>query len=52
MRAFGEELLQPLAGQRDRVGPGDAADVEAVTPRRFDQPGFEIRQIGQKSRSE
>jgi hypothetical protein len=50
--AFGEELLQPLARERHRIGPRDADDVEAVRPRGLDQPRLEACEIGQKSRSE
>ncbi len=52
MGAFGEELEQPRACERHRVGPRDADGVEAVLSRGFDQPGFQVCQIGQKSRSE
>jgi hypothetical protein len=50
MGAFGEELLQPFARERCRVRPCDADDVETLRVRGFDQPGFEAREIGQKSR--
>jgi len=50
VRAFGEEARQPLAGERDRIGPGDANNVEAVFVRRRDQIGLERGRIVQKSR--
>jgi hypothetical protein len=51
VRAFGEELLQPLFGQRRRVRPRDADHVEAAGAGRFDQRCFQIGGVAQKSRS-
>jgi hypothetical protein len=48
--AFGEELEQPHACERHRVGARDAEHVEAVRPGGFDQARLEICEIGQKSR--
>jgi hypothetical protein len=50
VRAFGEEARQPPAGERDRIGPGDADDVEAVRASCRDQIGLERGRIVQKSR--
>jgi hypothetical protein len=49
--AFGKELSKPRGSVRDRVGPGDARDIEAVRCRGFDQRRFDRGRIGQKSRS-
>jgi len=51
MGAVGEELTQPLARQRDRVGPRDAEKVETVRARNVDERRLERNRIAQKSRS-
>jgi hypothetical protein len=48
MRAFGEELRQAWRRLRDRVGAGDADDVEAELARGVNE--LSLDRGGQKSR--
>jgi hypothetical protein len=51
MSALGEKALQPLQRLRDRIGPRDADDVEAVLARGSRERGLERARVVQKSRS-
>jgi len=42
MGAFGQEMPQPFVRLWDRVGPGNADDVEAVLARNLRQVGLEL----------
>ena len=49
--AVGQKAPQPLGRLRNRVGPRDADDVEAVCARGLGERRLERRRIVQKSRS-
>jgi hypothetical protein len=51
MRAVGEKAPQPLQRLRDRIGPRDAGDVEAVLARGARERSRERDRVVQKSRS-
>jgi hypothetical protein len=51
MGAFGQKMLQPFQRLRDRIGPRDADDVEAVLARGSRERGLERDRVVQKSRS-
>jgi hypothetical protein len=50
VRAVSKEPRQPLLGEWNRIGPGDADDIEAMSTGRSDKVGLERGGIGQKSR--
>jgi hypothetical protein len=49
--AFRQKLPQARRRLRDRIGTGDADDIEAVVARRLGERGFQCCRIAQKSRS-
>jgi hypothetical protein len=50
MRAVGEKAFEPRFGFGHRVGPRHAYGVEAVGARLFDERGFNLKRLFQKSR--
>jgi hypothetical protein len=46
MRAFGQESSQPFRRLRDRIGPRDTDDVEALRAGGGGQRGLERSRIG------
>jgi hypothetical protein len=43
--AFGQKMLQPFGGLRDRVRPDNAKGVKAFRARGFGERGLERRQV-------